>query len=564
MQGYQKWLLSEIVDSDTKNELSSITEEEIKSRFDRGLGFGTAGLRALMGVGTSRLNKYTVRHVSQCIADLVNRQGAGSRGIVIAYDSRNHSAEFALESALVFAANGILSYIFDSLRPTPELSFAIRHLGAIAGVNITASHNPKEYNGYKVYWEDGAQLPPQNAKAISSLMQTVDIFDDVRTLDLEQANNLIVTIGEEIDGRYLQNVLAQSVSRESVEKCADDFSIIFTPFHGAGCRLVPEALSLLGFRHVIPVPEQIEPDGDFPTVKSPNPEEKAGFELAIRLAKARGIDLIIGTDPDADRVGIIVKAGDYVTMSGNQVGVLLLDYIIRAKKQAGTLAENAAAVKSIVSTEMAQAVCDRHGITLVNVLTGFKYIGEKIKEYESTGQYSFLFGFEESYGYLAGTYVRDKDAVVASMLIAEMACWYRLQGKTLYDAMEDLYKQYGYYKEAIITMVMEGLNVNEKMQAFVQKLRDHPPERIGGQKIMCIRDYLYSTVVNTATGETGNTSLPTSDMIYYELDDDSRFIVRPSGTEPKIKVYIMVNGESEKECDKKLESFAAACRELMD
>ncbi len=568
-QAYEAWLNSPAVDEQTKQELRRLGSDERQKeyRFMKMLDFGTAGLRGILGAGLNMMNIYTVRYATQGLADLIIQCSGQERVVCIAYDSRHMSKEFAMEAACVLAANKIKSFLFDELRPTPELSFALRELGCIAGINITASHNPKEYNGYKVYWEDGAQLPPDHAAQISERLKQLDIFKDVHTCASKEAINggWITMLGVEMDEKYLQNVLLQSVDAQVVRQCADQFQVIFTPFHGAGYRLVPEVLRRLGMKHVLTVPSQMVLDGDFPTVKSPNPEDKAGFYEAIDMAKAQDIDLIIGTDPDADRCGIVVRRGNgsYVTLSGNQVGVLLLDYLIRRRREKGTLPANSAVVKSIVTTNMAKAVCDKQGVTLIDVLTGFKFIGEKIKEFEHTGEYTYLFGFEESYGYLAGTYARDKDAVVAAMLICEMACWYRLSGKGLYEAVQDLYKIYGWYEEQVISLTMSGLDGLQKMKQIAAKLRDNYPSVLGGLNVLRVRDYLNGNITDMNTGEQTSTGLPASDVMFYELQGGSALIVRPSGTEPKIKLYIMACGEDAQNCANICKTLTEAGKQLV-
>ncbi len=570
LENYKKWLESPYVDEQTKAELHALTDDEdIKFRFIKMLDFGTAGLRGTMGAGLNMMNVYTVRYTTQGLADLIEVSGdaAKKRGVAIAYDSRNNSELFSKEVACVLAANGIKAYLFDELRPTPELSFALRENGCIAGVNVTASHNPKQYNGYKVYWEDGAQLPPDHAKQISERLTQIDIFKDVKTMDFEDAKKvgLIEMMGREMDEKYLEKVLEQSVCGDIVKELSDTFKVIYTPFHGAGYRLVPEMLKRLGFKHIITVPEQMVIDGNFPTVKSPNPEDKAGFTRAIEMAREQDIDLIIGTDPDADRAGIVVRnnAGEYVTLSGNQVGVLLLDFIIRCRKEMGTFPPNAAAVKSIVSTNMAKAVCDKNGVKMFDVLTGFKFIGEKIKEFEASGEYTYIFGFEESYGYLSGTYARDKDAVNASLLIAEMACWYKKQGKSLYDAMQEMYDTYGNYLESVVSITMTGLDGLERMKETGVKLRANAPTDIAGLKVLKIRDYQNGYITDTQTLEKTETGLPSSDVLFYELENDCSLVIRPSGTEPKIKFYITAKADSAKACEKITENIKTAAEKLI-
>ena len=568
-QAYEAWLASPVVDEQTKEELHALAnnEEQKEYRFIKMLDFGTAGLRGLLGAGLNMMNIYTVRYTTQGLADLINGSGGQDRGVCIAYDSRNMSPEFAAEVAGVLAANGIKSFLFDELRPVPELSFALRELGCIAGINITASHNPKEYNGYKVYWEDGAQLPPNHAAQISARLKEIDIFEDVKVCSLEQAkaDGWVTMLSTEMDDKYLAKVLEQSIGSEVVAQNADQFKIIYTPFHGAGYRLVPEVLKRMGMKHVLTVPSQMEINGNFPTVKSPNPEDKEGFTEAIRMAQEQNIDLIIGTDPDADRCGIVVRRldGQYVTLSGNQVGVLLLDYLIRRRRELGTLADNSAVIKSIVTTNMAKAVCEKQGVTLMDVLTGFKFTGEKIKEFEQTGEYTYLFGFEESYGYLAGTYARDKDAIVASMLVCEMACWYRTQGKSLYEGMQDLYEAYGWFGEQVVSITMPGLDGLEKIKAVGVKLRKESIAELAGLKVSRVRDYLSGTITDMADGKSEPTGLPTSDVMYYELEEGSSLIVRPSGTEPKIKLYIMASAETQEACEQKKQMLVDAGKQLI-
>ncbi len=560
---YLKWMNSPVVDEDTKAELKAIEndEDQLKLRFSGMMSFGTAGLREVMRAGLNGMNIYTVRYATQGLADLINSCGENvGGGVTISYDSRHNSCEYARQSAAVLAANGIHVNIFDELRPTPELSFALRYTGSIAGINITASHNTKEYNGYKVYWSDGAQLPPEHAAQVSASMERNDIFDDVKTMDFEEGveKGLITLIGSEIDEKYLEKVMEQSVGSRYVEQAAGDFTIIYTPFHGTGYKLVPEVLKRLGMKHVLTVPEQMVIDGDFPTVKSPNPEYIEGFAKAIEMARENDVDLIIGTDPDGDRCGVVVRNGDdYETLTGNQIGVLLLDYLITARREQGTLAPNSAAVKSIVSTTMANAICEANGIKLFETLTGFKYIGEKIKEFLETGQYTFLFGFEESNGYLAGTYARDKDAVVASMLIAEMGCMYRTKGISLYQGIQSLYKKYGFFKEGVTSASFSGLEAKAKMNSIMEGLRNDPPEKLG-LKVERIRDYSTGKILNVKDGSTGETGLPESNVLFYDLEGGCSLIIRPSGTEPKIKLYVMTRGQSEKEAQELYDLVKAA------
>lgn len=570
--GYQDncrmWLESDCVDELTKSEIRALegNEEELEDRFSEMMEFGTAGLRGIMRAGLNGMNVYTVRYATQGLADLINSCGEDQgSGVTIAYDCRNHSREFAAEAAGVLAANGIHVNLFEDLRPTPELSFALRETGSIAGINITASHNTKEYNGYKAYWSDGAQLPPEHAAEVSASMARIDIFKDVKRIDLAEAQRrgLLTMLGESMDEKYMEKVLEQSVGRKYVESAPDDFEIVYTPFHGTGYKLVPEVLKRLGIKHVIPVPEQMVVDGNFPTVKSPNPENVEGFERAIALAEEKDCELIIGTDPDGDRCGVAVKNGDhYETLTGNQIGVLLLDYLITMRRENGTLPANAAAVKSIVSTTMANKVCADNGVKCFEVLTGFKFIGEKIKEFLETGEYTFLFGFEESIGFLAGTYARDKDAVVASMLISEMACYYQSMGMNLAEAMQYLYKKYGYYKEKSIPVVFEGFDAKDRMNALMAHLREEAPTEVG-LPVRRVRDYQSGIITDLKSGETEPTGLPKSNVLFYELEEDCTAVIRPSGTEPKIKLYVMVKGEDEKTASERFETVRSAGMKLI-
>ncbi len=569
---YKAWISSRHISEDDRTELLSIAgdPDEIEARFFAPLSFGTAGLRGVMGMGLHRMNVHVVRHTTQALANLIVAEGpeAVKAGAAIAYDCRYHSAEFAREAACVLAAAGIPVRLFDELRPTPELSFAIREYGCTAGINITASHNPKEYNGYKVYWSDGAQLPPQHADVVAREMARLDVFEDVRTCDFEAAvrDGRIVMLGAECDRAFLACVLCQSVAPEAVAAVADSFKLVYTPFHGAGYRLVPEALRKLGFKHILCEPSQMIVDGGFPTVVSPNPENKEGFALAIELARQNDVDLIIGTDPDCDRVGIVLRdqEGDYVTLSGNQVGVLLTDYLIRVRKEKGTLPHNPAIVKTIVTTEMARVVAEAQGAAVFDTFTGFKFLAEAIAGFERDHSHHYIFAYEESYGYLAGDHARDKDAVVASTLIAEMAAWYRQQSMTLYDAMQSLYERYGHFRELTLNLVMPGLSGMAKMAEFMKKLRQDPPLTMAGQGVLASRDYLRGERYDLKNGSIGRMALSGSDVLYFELSDGSSFIVRPSGTEPKIKIYLMVKGETPREADAKLETLRLFVEGLTD
>lgn len=571
MAEYERWLASSALTDEERAELEAIrgNEDAIKDRFFAPLSFGTAGLRGVLGTGLYRMNRFTVGAATQGLANLIVQNGAEAcaRGVAIAYDSRHFSPEFAQLAACILAANGITVKLYDELRPTPELSFAIRYYGTIAGINITASHNPKEYNGYKVYWEDGAQLPPKEADVVAKEMGALDFFQDVKTMDFEQAKaqGLVKMLDWQTDEAYLKEVLKVAINPDCVKQVADDFKLVYTPFHGAGYRLVPEILKRIGYKHIICVPEQMKIDGDFPTVKSPNPENKEGFHLAIDLAKANGVDLIIGTDPDADRTGIVLKnsEGEYVTLSGNQVGVLLIDYVITARKLTGTMPEHPAVLKSLVTTEMARAAAQANGVDCFDTFTGFKFLAEKIKQFETTGSHEYLFAFEESYGYLAGDYARDKDAVTASMLIAEMAAYYRTKGMTLYDAMQTMYEKYGFYTEQTISITMPGVAGLERMKELMIELRQNPLTNVGGHPVEYIRDYQSGVRTHVSDGKTETMELSGQNVLYYELEGGTSFIIRPSGTEPKVKVYIMAKADSKAASDEKVAKLAAAAQEIV-
>ena len=560
---YQRWLDSPALSDAEWKELDAIRddEKEIESRFFAPLEFGTAGLRGTMKVGLHHMNVHVIRWATQAFANVICAEGeeAKRKGIAVAHDCRLNGEDFAREAACVMAANGIHVRIFDALRPTPELSFAVRYYGCTAGLNVTASHNPKEYNGYKVYWSDGAQLPPQHADAIAHQMEAIDIFSGFKTMDFDEGvkQGLIEVIGDETDEAFLENVMAQAIDTESVKKAADDLKIVYTPFHGCGYKLVPEALKRLGIKHLYPVPEQMVIDGNFPTVVSPNPENPEGFYLAVDLARKVGSDLIIGTDPDSDRIGTMVRKGDeYVTITGNQMGVLLLDYIIQARKAMGKLPANAGAVSSIVSTAMSRAVCEANGVHFEDTFTGFKFMAERIATWEAAKSYQYVFAFEESYGYMVGDYVRDKDAVTAAMLVAEMAAHYSMEGKTLLDAMNDLYEKYGWFAEKTVNLVMPGLDGMRKMKALMDDLRTNPPEEIAGETVIRLRDYLDGSINVKGLGKVDRTPFFGSNVLYFELADGSSFIVRPSGTEPKIKVYLLVRGKSSEDCAAKVAKYS--------
>ena len=561
---YEKWLSSSALSEAEKEELRSISgdEKEIESRFFAPLEFGTAGLRGTMCVGLHQMNIHVIRHATQAFAQVILEEGpqAAARGVAVCFDCRNNSGLFAREAACVMAGNGIPVRLFQALRPTPELSFAVREYGCIAGVNVTASHNPKEYNGYKV-WEDGAQLPPRHADEVARKMRELDVFASVKTMDYDQAvsQGKITLLGAETDERFLSNVMEQVNDKAVVEQMADTFKMVYTPFHGTGYQLIPEALKRLGMKHVICVPEQMVIDGNFPTVASPNPENPEGFYLAVDLAKANDADFILGSDPDADRVGIMVrtKDDDFVVISGNQTGVLLLDYLIGAKRRTGKMPENPVALKTIVTTEMARKVAEVNGLKCYDTFTGFKFLAEKKDKLESSGEGKVIFSYEESYGYMLGDYVRDKDAVSASVELTEMAAWYASQGMTLYDALQALFEKYGYYGEKTLNLVMPGLDGLKKMADLMAGLRAKPPVEIAGVAVREQKDYQDGSVVRVSDGVRSAMELSGSNVLRYEMADGTSLIVRPSGTEPKVKVYILANGENKAFCDEKVAKYAA-------
>ena len=564
-ENYENWLNSPVLSQEEKAELEAIRgdEKEIESRFFDQLAFGTAGLRGTMGVGLYRMNVHVIRHATQAFAQVILEEGpeAAARGVAVCFDCRNNSGLFAREAACVMAGNGIPVRLFQALRPTPELSFAVREYGCIAGINVTASHNPKEYNGYKVYWEDGAQLPPRHADEVARKMRELDVFASVKTMDYDQAvsQGKITLLGAETDERFLSNVMEQVNDKAVVEQMADTFKMVYTPFHGTGYQLIPEALKRLGMKHVICVPEQMVIDGNFPTVASPNPENPEGFYLAVDLAKANDADFILGSDPDADRVGIMVrtKDDDFVVISGNQTGVLLLDYLIGAKRRTGKMPENPVALKTIVTTEMARKVAEVNGLKCYDTFTGFKFLAEKKDKLESSGEGKVIFSYEESYGYMLGDYVRDKDAVSASVELTEMAAWYASQGMTLYDALQALFEKYGYYGEKTLNLVMPGLDGLKKMADLMAGLRAKPPVEIAGVAVREQKDYQDGSVVRVSDGVRSAMELSGSNVLRYEMADGTSLIVRPSGTEPKVKVYILANGENKAFCDEKVAKYAA-------
>ena len=563
MREYEKWLHSGALTADEVKELEAIAgdEKEIESRFYGPLEFGTAGLRGTMKVGLHQMNVYVIRWATQGFANVICAEGekAKQRGVAICMDCRHHSMEFARAAAEVCAANGIHVRIFESLRPTPELSFAVREYGCQAGINVTASHNPKEYNGYKVYWEDGAQLPPHHAAAIAAELEKIDIFTGVKRMAFDEAvqAGLIETLGDETDRKFMRHVMDMVNDYDSVAKVADTFQVVYTPFHGCGHKLVPEALTRLGIKHLHCVPEQMVIDGDFPTVVSPNPENPEGFYLAVALADKVKADFIVGTDPDSDRVGIMVRdrEGRFQPVSGNQTGVLLSDYLYGAMKRSGKMPEKPVMLKTIVTTEMARKVAEAHGVTCYDTFTGFKFMAEKKNQLEAAGEGKVVFSYEESYGYMLGDYVRDKDAVTASLLLTEMAAWYATQGMTLYDALDVLYEKYGWYGEKTHNLVMPGLDGLEKMANLMKSLRENPPAAISGVAVVRRKDYADGSVVDCATGAVSAMELKGSNVLRYELADGTTILVRPSGTEPKIKVYVLTIGKDAAERDANVKKY---------
>ena len=569
-QTYEHWLSSPALSEAEKAELAAIAgdEKEIESRFFSQLEFGTAGLRGTMGVGLFRMNAHVIRHATQAFAEVILEEGpeAVKRGVAVCYDCRNNSDLFAREGACVLAGNGIPVRLFEALRPTPELSFAVREYGCIAGINVTASHNPKEYNGYKVYWEDGAQLPPKHADEVARKMQQLDVFDSVKRMDYEQAlaEGMITLMGEETDEKFLANVMEQVNDKAVVEKVADTFKVVYTPFHGTGHKMVPEALKRLGVKHIICVPEQMVIDGNFPTVVSPNPENPEGFALAVEIAKKEDAAFILGTDPDADRVGIMVRTGDdeYKVLTGNQTGVLMTDYLIGAWKRAGKLPGNGVFLKSIVTTEMARKVAEVNGLKSFDTFTGFKFLAQKKDQLEAAGEGTVIMAFEESYGYMLGSYVRDKDAVTASLILVEMAAWYADQGMTLYDALLALYDKYGFYAEKTLNLVMPGLDGLKKMAQLMADLRANPPVEIAGVAVREQKDYKDGSVHCVECGKDSTMELVGSNVLRYEMADGTSLIVRPSGTEPKVKVYILTSAENREECDARVAAYSAWAESL--
>lgn len=570
-EAYQEWLNNPYFDEETKQELREIkdNETEIKERFYADLEFGTGGLRGIIGAGTNRMNRYTVRKATQGLANFILKEGTQEKGVAIAHDSRRMSVEFAEEAALCLCANGIKAYVFDSLRPTPELSFAVRKLGCTAGIVVTASHNPPEYNGYKVYWADGAQITPPYDTGILSEVKAVTDYANVKSTDRASAEKagLFVTIGKEIDDAYMVELKKQIKRQDCIDAVGKDLKIVYTPLHGTGNLPARRILKEIGFPNVTVVPEQELPDGDFPTVSYPNPEAAEAFALALALAKRQDADLVLATDPDADRLGVYVKdgkSGEYKCLTGNMSGCLLADYEIGQWKEQKGLPAGGTLVKTIVTTNLADAVAEKYGVREIEVLTGFKYIGEQIKRFEESGQGTYLFGFEESYGCLIGTYARDKDAIVATMALCEAAAYYRTKNMTLWDAMVALYEELGYYKDGIFSLTMKGLDGKEKIGRIMDTLRKNPPKTIGAYTVEASRDYLQDVVCDNRTGEKKETGLPKSNVLYYDLNENSWCCVRPSGTEPKIKIYYGVKGTSMEDADAKMAAIEKALKELVE
>ncbi len=567
---YNEWLENPYFDEDTKAELKAITDDnEIKERFYKYLEFGTAGLRGIIGAGTNRMNVYTVRKATQGLANYILQTGKDNKRVAIAYDSRHMSPEFADEAALCLAANGIKAYVFESLRPTPELSFAVRELDCIAGINVTASHNPPKYNGYKVYWEDGAQITPPHDKGIMACVEAVSDWNTVKTMSKDEAVNagLYEQIGASIDDRYIEELKKQVIHWDSIKEVGDQITVVYTPLHGTGNIPARRILKEIGFNNVYVVPEQELPDGDFPTVSYPNPEAEEAFELALKLAKEKDADLVLATDPDADRLGVYVKdtkSGEYITLTGNMSGSLLAEYeISQMKERDGVLPEDGKLIKTIVTSNLADAVAKNYNIDVIECLTGFKYIGQQILGFEQTGKGKYLFGFEESYGCLIGTHARDKDAIVATMALCEAAAYYKTKGKTLWDVMVDMYERYGFYKDGVLAVTMEGIEGLEKIKNIMEKLRNEPPKTFCGYDVLSFRDYMKDTVTDLATGEVKPTGLPESNVLYFDMSDNVWMCIRPSGTEPKIKFYYGVVGDSMEDAEAKSEAMSKAVNEML-
>ncbi len=555
LKEYELWLKNVLPEEKTELEKIKDCDEEIKDRFYKALEFGTAGLRGVIGLGLNRMNSYVVARATQGLANQLKKTNPEDAflSVAIAYDSRHKSDEFAKTAACVLAANGIKAYIFPELKPVPLLSFTIRHKKTTAGIVITASHNPAKYNGYKVYGNDGAQLAPHLASIVFEEIEKTPLFSGAKMISFDEGvkSGIIEILGDEVEDAYIKEIISQCQSPELSKELGKELKFVYTPFHGSGNKPVRRALKEVGFENVIVVKEQEEPDGDFPTVSAPNPENKEGFALAIELAKENGADLIIGTDPDADRVGVLIrdKSGEYITLTGNQTGILLCEYLLKMRKEKQNLPEDSFVVKTIVTTNITKDICDFYGVKMIDVLTGFKFIGEKIKEAEESGSGTYVFGFEESYGCLPGTYARDKDAVAASVLIAEMALFYRKRGLSLFDQLQNLYEKYGYSNEFVESLTLEGIEGLEKIKEIMENIRQNPPTSIGGKKVVAIRDYSTSIRTDMQSGKTEEIYLPKSNVIYLELEDKNNFIIRPSGTEPKLKFYCLLRGNSMEETE---------------
>ncbi len=568
---YQKWCTDPYFDDATKAELKALEgdEKEIEDRFYRTLEFGTAGLRGVIGAGTNRMNVYTVRQATQGLANYIISQNGQEKGVAIAHDSRNMADEFTDATALCLAANGIKTYVFKELRPVPMLSFAVRHLGTMAGVVLTASHNPREYNGYKVYWGDGAQVTPPHDTNIMAEVAKVTSFDMVKTMDKEEAiaKGLYNIIDDSVDEAYFKEVRSLSIHPEVIKEMAKDIKIVYTPLHGSGLLPVTRVLKDLGFENVYVEPQQAIADGNFPTCPYPNPENEAAFELALKLAKEKDADIVLATDPDADRLGVYckdTKSGEYVSFTGNMSGMLIAEYILSEKTKNGTMPANPALIESVVTTDMAKAIAAAYNVELMEVLTGFKYIGEKIREFDETGSHNYVFGLEESYGCLPGTYARDKDAPAAVVMLCEVAAYYKKRNMTLWDAMIEMYEKYGYYKEGITTMTLKGIDGAAQIQSIMDNARANVPTTIGEYDVLTVLDYKKDTKKNMKTGEVTTTGLPSSNVLYYELSNNAWCCVRPSGTEPKIKFYFGVKGTSLTDAEEKLKTLSEEVMKIFE
>ncbi|MBQ5735666.1 MAG: phospho-sugar mutase [Lachnospiraceae bacterium] len=571
MDSYKDWCTNQYFDESVRKELESIAsnEKEIEDRFYKNLEFGTGGLRGVIGYGTNRMNIYTVRKATQGLANFIIKENAKDRGVAIAYDSRHMSPEFADEAALCLNANGIKAYVFPSLRPTPMLSFTVRELNCIAGIVVTASHNPPEYNGYKVYWEDGAQITAPKDKLIIDEVNNVTDYNLVKTMDKEEAvkAGLYNVIGSDIDDKYIAQLKKQVVNPDICKEVGKELKIVYTPLHGTGNLPARRILKEIGFENVYVVPEQELPNGDFPTVSYPNPEAAEAFELALKLAKEKDADVVLATDPDADRLGVYAKdskTGEYMSFTGNMSGMLIAEYLLSQKKEKGLIPDNGALIKTIVSTNMADKVAAEYNIKLIEVLTGFKFIGEQIKLFEQNHTYEYMFGFEESYGCLVGTHARDKDAIVAVMCLCEAAAYYKKQGLTLWDQMLNIYEKYGYFREGLESITLKGVEGVAKIQAMLDELRQNPPKKIGNYDVLAVRDYLKDEITDTKTGKVTTTGLPKSNVLYYDLNDDAWCCARPSGTEPKVKFYIGVKGTSFEDANSKMENLKKSLMEIVN